>query len=468
MASNLIEAVESRLTPDVVGKLANAIGETPAKTSNAVSSMVPAAFAGLIQKGSSESGVNQLLTGLKDFQAAQTFGEPSDPKGIMAKGNRLASGILGSSGGRIADVVARSSGVRKESSTSILSFVFPMIAGVLGKQALTRGLGAAGLSELLSSQRKAVFDHPNLPSGLSESLGLSDLSQLGGIGAEVPEPHVSVGRAVSRAPTPLGSLEGRFASGSSRTPWGAIAGALGIGALIIAGLVYFTRGARHGEVGTMEPEAPVTRAPEAVLPTAPRTIPPPEPNAPREPSSETTTTGANVEKPAGTDETGEGSSTETTAGTMAPSDENADDQGAKTDESTAKPLVEGDIATHFAKTTGALPERIALPNVNFDVGSAEPMEGSESSIDSLAESMKAHPSAKIRLEGYTDATGGNDVNARLSHDRAKSVKDMLVAKGIDASRIDIVGRSERSPVADNDSSDGRQQNRRVDALLLSR
>lgn len=465
MASNLIEAVESRLTPDVVGKLANAIGETPAKTSNAVSSMVPATFAGLIQKGSSESGITQILTGLKDFQAAQTFGEPSDPKGIMAKGNRLASGLLGSSGGRIADVVAHSSGIRKESSTSILSFVFPMIAGVLGKHVLTRGMGAAGLSELLSSQRKAVFDHPNLPSGLSGALGLSDLSQLGGIGAEVPEPHVSVGRAVSRTPTPLGGIDGRLASGSSRTPWGAIAGALGIGALIVAGLIYFTRGARHGEVGTMEPEAPVTRAPEAVLPTAPRTIPPPEPNTPREPSSETTTTGANVEKPAGTDETEEGSRTETTSGTMAPNDENA-----KTDESTAgaKPLVEGDIASHFVKTSGPLPERIDLPNVNFDVGSAEPMEGSESSIDSLAESMKAHSSAKIRVEGYTDTTGGSDVNARLSHARAKSVKDMLVAKGVDASRIDIVGRSERSPVADNASAEGRQQNRRVDVLLLSR
>lgn len=461
MAINLMDAVESRLTPDIVGKLSTAVGETPAKTTNAVSAMVPSVFAALLQKSSTESGVTGLLSGLKDYQASQAFGETTDPsRQIMrdtTKGSRLASSMLGNTSGNIVDLISKSSGIRRESSSSILSYVFPVIAGVLGNQVLSRGLGGAGLAELLSSQRKAIFDHPKLPSGLGSALGISDLSQLGGLRAEVPDPHVSIGRTMSQTPPPQSRIENRISADRPRTPWGAIIGALALGSLIIAGLVYFTRGGMKTP-GFREPEVPHAEAPRtSAMPAVPAPAPPPAPPAPvEEPAGQTSTTGADLGK---NDEAtnDEASKTETTQGTM--NGKNAEG---------AVPFAQADIGAELAKKDGPLPDRVQLPNVNFDVGSSKLSADSMATIDTLAKGLKDHPSAKIRLEGYTDSTGSQDVNEPLSMARAKAVKDKLVDKGIDGSRIEVSGLREKNPVGDNESTEGRRENRRTDAVILKR
>ncbi|EHK2924964.1 OmpA family protein, partial [Vibrio parahaemolyticus] len=86
-------------------------------------------------------------------------------------------------------------------------------------------------------------------------------------------------------------------------------------------------------------------------------------------------------------------------------------------------------------------------------------------LDSLAEQLTNYPNDTIRIVGYTDASGPEEYNQRLSERRAQSVADYLESKGIDASRLTVIGLGENSPVAANDTAEGRAQNRRVEVLF---
>jgi len=69
------------------------------------------------------------------------------------------------------------------------------------------------------------------------------------------------------------------------------------------------------------------------------------------------------------------------------------------------------------------------------------------------------------VEGHTDSQGNDDANQVLSEQRAKSVRDYLVSRGVAADRITSTGKGETSPVADNKSAEGRANNRRVEIVV---
>jgi outer membrane protein OmpA-like peptidoglycan-associated protein len=71
----------------------------------------------------------------------------------------------------------------------------------------------------------------------------------------------------------------------------------------------------------------------------------------------------------------------------------------------------------------------------------------------------------VRIVGHTDSSGNDAINNPLSVQRAASVRDYLVARGVVSNRIVIDGRGSREPVADNNSAAGRAQNRRVEAFM---
>jgi outer membrane protein OmpA-like peptidoglycan-associated protein len=75
--------------------------------------------------------------------------------------------------------------------------------------------------------------------------------------------------------------------------------------------------------------------------------------------------------------------------------------------------------------------------------------------------MKKFPFMKIEIGGHTDNTGDKIKNKTLSQNRAKSVKDYLISKGVDASRLSAIGYGDSKPIADNKTEQGRAQNRRT-------
>ena len=109
---------------------------------------------------------------------------------------------------------------------------------------------------------------------------------------------------------------------------------------------------------------------------------------------------------------------------------------------------------------------LTVSGVLFAAGKAEVGPGAQRSIDKLADFLKAYPRRNVLIEGHTDNSGDEAFNIKLSQQRADTVRDRLVEKGVAPQRIRTKGYGPKFPVVDNDSPGGRQQNRRVEVVVL--
>lgn len=108
---------------------------------------------------------------------------------------------------------------------------------------------------------------------------------------------------------------------------------------------------------------------------------------------------------------------------------------------------------------------LTLGDVLFDLNKADLKSSGEQTIGRLAQFMREYEDRRVRVEGYTDSTGNDGYNQELSERRAQSVRDALVSQGIERRRVETNGYGEQYPVASNDTSAGRQQNRRVEIVI---
>jgi len=102
----------------------------------------------------------------------------------------------------------------------------------------------------------------------------------------------------------------------------------------------------------------------------------------------------------------------------------------------------------------------------FRTGSSTLEPGAAHSLAEVADVLQQHPMMKVRIEGFTDNRGSDQLNQELSERRAQAVANALKSEGVDPSRLDVVGLGESLPLASNQTTAGRQQNRRV-ALVFS-
>jgi outer membrane protein OmpA-like peptidoglycan-associated protein len=100
---------------------------------------------------------------------------------------------------------------------------------------------------------------------------------------------------------------------------------------------------------------------------------------------------------------------------------------------------------------------------SFDVGRSNVKPEMRPVLDQFAQGLD--PNMRVRMIDHTDSTGSDSVNNPLSVDRAESVRNYLVSKGVSPSRIDTDGRGANLPVADNGTASGRARNRRVEIFL---
>jgi OOP family OmpA-OmpF porin len=105
-------------------------------------------------------------------------------------------------------------------------------------------------------------------------------------------------------------------------------------------------------------------------------------------------------------------------------------------------------------------------NVQFDTNKAVIKEKYNDDIKKVADFMKEFPDTTAEIGGHTDNIASAAYNQKLSEKRANSVRQYLIDKfGIDGSRLTAVGYGLTKPVAGNDTEEGRQQNRRVEAVI---
>ena len=108
---------------------------------------------------------------------------------------------------------------------------------------------------------------------------------------------------------------------------------------------------------------------------------------------------------------------------------------------------------------------LTLGNVLFDTNEDTLKPGADEIVSRLSQFLQQHPEVKVRIEGHTDSTGTDSYNESLSQRRADAVAMALEHRGIPQPQIQSVGRGKSAPVATNDTSAGRQQNRRVEIIF---
>lgn len=108
---------------------------------------------------------------------------------------------------------------------------------------------------------------------------------------------------------------------------------------------------------------------------------------------------------------------------------------------------------------------LTLGDVLFATAKADLSSGANGTLNKLVAFLNKYPDRTVEIQGYTDSVGSEDYNLGLSQRRADSVRSYLVGQGIGSGRLVASGKGMSSPVAGNDTSSGRQQNRRVEVII---
>jgi outer membrane protein OmpA-like peptidoglycan-associated protein len=108
---------------------------------------------------------------------------------------------------------------------------------------------------------------------------------------------------------------------------------------------------------------------------------------------------------------------------------------------------------------------VNMSDVLFDTGKYTLKQGTQVSLAKVSGILQAYPGLKVSVEGYTDSVGGDDLNQKLSENRANAVMQFLVSQGVAQDHISAKGFGKNDPVADNSTASGRQQNRRVNMVV---
>jgi outer membrane protein OmpA-like peptidoglycan-associated protein len=108
---------------------------------------------------------------------------------------------------------------------------------------------------------------------------------------------------------------------------------------------------------------------------------------------------------------------------------------------------------------------VNLGDVLFDIGKYDLRQPAKEALAKLSGIVLSHPGLRLDVEGHTDNTGSDDLNQKLSEQRADAVRAYLIVQQLDPDSVSSNGFGKGRPVATNDTSEGRQQNRRVEIIV---
>ena len=140
-------------------------------------------------------------------------------------------------------------------------------------------------------------------------------------------------------------------------------------------------------------------------------------------------------------------------------------QQAETDKATMRAKLSEQLNSILQTRDSARGLIVSMSDVLFDTGKYSLKPGAREKLAKVAGILLAYPGLNIEVGGYTDNVGGDAMNQTLSENRAGSVRDYLVQEGVPTNSVSSKGFGNTLPVATNDNSAGRQQNRRVELLV---
>nr|WP_315029131.1 OmpA family protein [uncultured Chryseobacterium sp.] len=430
MSLNVIDLIKGQLGPALVSQAASQFGESESGISKAIGGLLPAVVGGLANNADNPGVVDAITKASSSGILGNLLGGSSSSPIIT----NLLSSLFGDKVGGLVNSIASFSGISNTSAGSLLNLVTGATVGTVGKYAADNNLGASGISSLLNDQKGIISSL--LPAGLSlASFGLGAENWFGQAKetvssvASTAKDNIAEGVATARENVSEGAREVReqFNNNNNNNQGGGSIWKWLLPLLLLIAAGYFLW--KQCE---------------------------------KKQTTTTTTT---------TDSTGTAGSSVDSSATMTPPATTSATPAAKTDENIDLNgvMLKGykggmeDQMIAFLKSDGyknaaddsALKDKwYDFDHVNFKIGKSTELEaGSQGQLDNLVAILKAFPDAKVKIGGYTDKTGNEASNVKLSQERANFIKAALAKAGVGAQVIGAEGYGSKFAKVDAKASD---------------
>lgn len=402
MSFNLIDSVRGLLGADLVPKASTQLHEDESRVHRAMSGIVPAVLSGIIQKADS-GDAGRVLTMAKDTANSGVFSSLSNFFGnnsLLERGTDLLKGIFGGRMNDVVNLISNFAGIKSSSAASLMSMTAPAALGAIGVQATSTNMDERSLVSFLDSQKDTVMHA--MPSGLNLA-GVMGLSGVGNMAGR----HSNVISGVTEQVRGAHNVS-RKKSSNWVMPVVVILAALG--------LVWYFSNLKNNRI-----ERDTTMA------------------APTEPGRIATAPMA--------------------AGTVRVTLPNGVELNAY------RNGIEDQLVKFLNDPTRMVDNNtwFDFDKLNFETGSSMITPESMPQIRNIAAILKAFPNASIKIGGYTDKTGNETANLKLSQSRADAVVAELRSNGI--SNAQLAGAegygSKYAKAGANASDEERKMDRRI-------
>ncbi|RFS26422.1 DUF937 domain-containing protein [Chitinophaga silvatica] len=378
MAFDLLESVKSIFDSNVISQASSQLGESEGGIQKALSGIIPTVLTGLLNKAGSSGEAGGLLNMVKGVAdnanpAAVTGAIQSGSGGLISKGSELLHNLFGDKVNSIIGMLSSFAGIKESSANTLLQSATPATLGTVGQYATQNNLNPSTFLSFLNTQKDNILNA--VPGGLNLA-GILGLGSLGELGKKMGNLVSGVGHSATSA---VNSGINTAKQGGSKWIWSLL--------LILVAIVllwYLMRGC-----GGSKNAAPVM---------------------------DSVTTSQLVD------------SATTPVVTTPPARESIQ---VTLPDGTVLNAYKGGIEDQlvgFLKDDSKKPGNdiwFDFDNLTFKTGSAEITEESMVQVNNIAAILKSFPKAKIKIGGYTDKTGDEAANMKLSKERAVSVEEAL-------------------------------------------
>lgn len=428
MSLNVIDLIKGQLGPALVSQAAAQFGESESGISKAIGGLLPAVVGGLANNADNPGVVDAITKASSSGILGNLLGGSSNNPIITS----LLSSLFGDKIGGLVNSIASFSGISNNSAGSLLNLVTGATVGTVGKYAADNNLGASGISSLLNDQKGIVSSL--LPAGLSlASFGLGAENWFGqaketvssvasttrdNIAEDVATARENVTERASEVREQFENNNNNNQGGGSIWKW------LLPLLLLIAAAYFLWKQCEKKETTT------------------------------------TTTTTSDSASTGSTADTASVTGTATPAPATTRTDENIDlngvmlkgYKGGMEDQMIA--FLKSDGYKNAADDSALKDKWYDFDHVNFKIGKSNELEaGSQGQLDNLVAILKAFPDAKIKIGGYTDKTGDEAKNVKLSKERAEYIKAALVKAGVGSQVLEAEGYGSKFAKVDASASD---------------
>lgn len=419
MTTSLIDSLTNAVSPELTARLASGLGEPEQNVARGLNGGMASLLMGILSKSSDSSAMQQIFSTITDgANDGRVLDDPAAlasgaaDSSVMLLGRQFLTNVFGARAGAVNDAIAKASGLRIGSVSSLMQIAAPLVLGVLGRRVRDGNLNVDSFTRLLNDERQSI--HDAAPPGLAPVLGTEQRAPRG----EQYEPRPRA--ADARAAEPERGYARERETTGRRWFWPAAAV---IAALVLLWGVW----PRHRTNDITVRDTTLSVGGEVAPPLVPT------PTAPSATSTSITLpNGATLNLPA-------------------------------TSPESRLIVFLNDSARRANDTTW-----FVLDRIQFDNNSARLSSSSEAQIRDLATVIKAYPTAVVRIGAFTDSVGNAAENRRLTQARADSARAALIKAGVPSKQITARGFGEEHPIADNATEEGRAKNRRIGVLVVKK